>query len=296
MSRAGRFLVGGLSTTLLCAFGVPAQADWLAGPSRAISIADSASPNAPVTGHEYGPRAKASLGGDLALYAVRTLPSSFRFGGSALLAFEDADNHALFPSQTMRSDVELSAAWAGASLRSASELALTLGRQSASTVADFVLRDRYHSNDIPFGGGGYFLGGDATLAWRVGSRLELRVRAGLRLYTNAFPDLVRARVASDAVADALHEGAECAFWGDFGLRFHALPRLDPLARLYFDFVSPHDDSAASANRWRLLIGAAIIGDDFELTPFTALEVGNGQGVLINREELRWSVGTRLYAR
>jgi len=298
---AAHFFVGGLSTALLCAFGVPARADWLSGPSRAISSADSASPNAPVTGYEYGPRAKASLGGDWAVYSSGSALRSVRIGGSALVAFEDAEAHAAVPSQMLRSDFSLSAAWAFSSSRWLAEaprfeLTLTAGKQTATTVSDFVLRDRYRSDDVPFGGGGGFLGLDFAILRLLSPRVEHEARLGARAYTNAFPDLVGAHVASDAVADALHEGGEYLVWGELGVRVHALPRLDPLARLYFDLIFPHDDSAKTLALARLMVGAAIPGQSYELTPFTAIEVGHAEGVAINRTELRWSFGVRLYAR
>src|SRR4051812_13315972 len=90
---------------------VPARAgaEWLPGPSRAISVADSASPDAPVTSYAYGPRAQASLGGDVALFRVLARTYTFRLGGSALLAFDDAERHAALPGETVRDAFELSA-------------------------------------------------------------------------------------------------------------------------------------------------------------------------------------------
>lgn len=303
MNRAARLFVWGLSAALPCAFGVPAQADWLSAPSRAISVADSASPDAPVTAYEYGPRARASLGGDWAIFSTRSRDTSFRLGGSALISFEDATDHAFAPSQALRTAFELSAAWAFTNFAARSlgrgrtlELALAVGKHTTEPVHDFTLPDRYHADDVPFGAGGGYLSAETAFFQPLGDRWEQFSRLGFRAYTNAFPDLVGARVASDAVADDLHEGAEYQAFCELGLRVHALPRLEPLARLYFDVIAPHDDSAKPLVLARLLVGAAVPGSVFELTPFTAVEVGHGEGIVVNRTELRWSGGVRLYAR
>jgi hypothetical protein len=66
--------------------------------------------------------------------------------------------------------------------------------------------------------------------------------------------------------------------------------------LYLDAIAPHDDSAKTLVLARLLLGVALPGERCELTPFTAIEAGHGAGILVNRTELRWSVGVRLYAR
>ncbi|MEO8902636.1 MAG: hypothetical protein ABI488_11565 [Polyangiaceae bacterium] len=47
---------------------------------------------------------------------------------------------------------------------------------------------------------------------------------------------------------------------------------------------------------RFLVGSALPGQNLELTPFTAFEAGHGSGIVVNRTELRWSGGIRLYAR
>ena len=300
-ARAGAALFG-LAVGLLL---VPAraQADWLPGPSHAISVADSASPDAPVTGYAYGPRAQASLGGDLALFSVPARAYTFRLGGSALLAFEDAQRHVPVPGETVRNAFELSAAWALTSFSRRAlgpskelELSLSLGHRSALPMTDFALGDRYHSDDVPFGAGGNYLGVDLAFRAPLGARFSETSRLGVRAYSNAFPRLVRARVVSDQAADSLHEGAEYQAWFELGVRYHAANWTEPLARLYVELIEPHDDSAKPLFLARLLVGSALPGRNFELTPFTAFEAGHGPGILVNRTELRWSGGIRLYAR
>jgi hypothetical protein len=281
----------------------PAKAEWLSGPSRAISYADSASPDAPVTSYAYGPRSQATLGGDLAFYRRVHRQSGFRLGGSALLAFEDAARHQPLPGETLRSAFELSLGWSWTDFAARAlgphrelEWTLALGRHSALPMSDFALPDRYHADDVPFGAGGGYLGTDIALRSPFAGRGSAFIRLGARAYTNLAPDLVGAHEASDVVADSLHEGAEFQSSLELGVRYAALPRLEPLLRLYFDVIAPHDDQAKVLALARLLVGAALPGQSWELTPFTAVEAGRGEGVAVNRTELRWSAGVRLYAR
>ena len=203
----------------------------------------------------------------------------------------------------MQSAFEISAAWAlrnfaHQALGSGKELewALALGHRSALPMAAFTLDDRYHSDDVPFGAGGYYLGADVAFRARLSSRVTELSRFGFRAYTNAFPELFGAHVASDVVADWLHEGAEYQAWFELGARFHASSWTEPLVRCYVELIEPHDDSAKPLFLARLLLGSALPGQSFELTPFTAFEAGHGPGILVNRSEIRWSGGLRLYAR
>ena len=304
MRWLSKALAWGLVTSSLRPATAFAQAEWLSGPSRAISIADSASPDAPVSGYAYGPRAQASLGGDLALVSVR-LPataSMLRFGGSALVAFEDADRRVLLPGQTLRTAFDLSAAWAFTDFAARAlgpgkelEWSLAIGRHSALPMTDFTLGDPYHSDDVPFGAGGQYLAADIAFRSPLGARFAEFSRFGVRVFTNGFPDLFGAHAASDSTADSLHEGGEYQAWFELGLRYRSA-WAEPLARLYLDVIAPHDDSAKSLLLARLLLGVALPGRSFELTPFTAIEAGHGEGILVNRTELRFSGGVRLYAR
>ncbi|HEY4102287.1 MAG TPA: hypothetical protein VGM44_00285 [Polyangiaceae bacterium] len=302
--RRVAFLLGGALCASLCVFETSsARADWLPGPSRAISIADSAAPNAPVSSYAYGPRAQASIGGDLALFSVSHENLTFRLGGSALVAFEDASRHAVLPGESQRTAFALSGAWAISDFMARAlgpgkevELSLALGRDFALAGTDYTLSDRYHPDDVPFGAGGDYVSVDAALKTLLGGRFEQFSRLGFRADLNAFPDLVGAHAASDTVADSLHEGGEYQAFFELGLRFHACPQIEPLARLYFDLIEPHDDSAKTLALVRLLLGAALPGKSFELTPFTAFEAGHGEGIWVNRTELRWSGGVRLDAR
>ena len=281
----------------------PLHAEWLPGPSRALSFADSASPDAPVTSYAYGPRARASLGGDWALVGKNGRASDVRLGGSALVVIEDAEHRAVFPSQTLRTVLELSLAWAfpghGAGARASTrtfELGLVLGRTSSEPLAGYVLSDRHHADDVPFGAGGSYLGADGAFRARCLPKLTLTSRLGLRLFMNALPDLVGQREASDIIADFAHEGAEAASRFELALRWAPSDAAQPLLALYADSIVAHDDSAKPLWLGRALLGVALAGRAYELTPFVDVEAGHGQGVLVNRTELRWGGGLRLHVR
>jgi hypothetical protein len=303
MMRLQPFIAQCVVAAGACLLPSLAHAEWLSGPSREISIADSASPDAPVSSYAYGPRAQASLGGDVALYTLRGPRSTLRLGGDALVVFEDAARRAVLPGETLRTSFEISGAWALTDFATRAfgqgrelELSLAIGRHSALPMTDFTLGDSFHSDDVPFGAGGNYLGLDSAFRAPIGHWFVASSRLGFRLYTNAFPDLFGAHEASDTVADSGHEGAEYQAWFEVGLRLHATEWAEPLARLYLDLIEPHDDSAKTLALARLLLGVALPGKSFELTPFTAFEAGHGEGILVNRTELRWSGGVRLYAR
>jgi hypothetical protein len=270
--------------------------------SRVISRGDSADPDAPVTGYAYGPRARASLGLDLALLSQPHRDRAFRLGMVGLVALEDAQHRRVFPSQTGRSFVALGTSlayrepfrWlpAGHEL----ELGLELGHRGAFTLDQLVLRDGYRTNDVPFGAGGNYLGLDGALRFPVGAHWTTTTRLRLRSYLNALPDAVGQTEASDYLASTLEEGAKASAGLELGLRYQLAPRVEPALRLYADVIEPHDDSAKTLWLTRALLGLALPGADFELEPYADVEAGHGQGLLVNRTELRMGGGVRLYAR
>ncbi len=291
------------AASLLAAASSAVAADWLPGRSRAVTYEDSADPSAPVVSYAYGPRARATLGGDLAFVSLPGRRMDLRLGGSALVAFENARGARVVPEQTLESVVALGAAWAfpGAAnplsrTLGTLELAVTLGNRSAHRVSAFELGDRIHTTDVPFGAGGSYLGVELAARSLARSPLVLTPRLGFRLFTNLFPDLVGQRVASDVVADELREGAEFMDFLELDMRWIQNPRVQPLFGLYTDAIFPHDDSAH--RRWlgRFLLGVAFPGTAFELTPFVDGELGHGQGLLVNRSEARLGAGVRLDAR
>jgi hypothetical protein len=293
----------GTAAWVLAAARGAGAADWLPGRSRAVTYEDSAAPSVPVASYAYGPRARATLGGDVAFVALRNRRMDFRLGGSALFAFENARGARIVPDQTFESIVELGAAWAfpGAAdplsrTLGTLELAVTLGNRSAHRVSYFELGDRIHTTDVPFGAGGSYLGVELAARSFARAPLVLTPRLGLRLFTNLFPDLVGQRVASDVVADALREGAEFMGFLELDARWVQNPRAQPLLGLYTDAILPHDDSAHQRWLGRFLLGVAFPGSALELTPFVDGELGHGQGLLVNRTEARLGAGVRLDAR
>jgi hypothetical protein len=298
MTRRAFAVVLLLGTTSRSAHG----AEWLPGPSRAISRADSASPDAPVTSYAFGPRARASLGSDFALFLLPSRASDLRLGVSALAAFDDAEHGGAFPGQLLKTSLELGAAWAlpgkvvNANGRArVLELGLSLGIDASKTLGGYRLSDRYHSDDVPFGAGGGYLGVDVAFRSPLPQRLVFTSRLGLRAYTNAFLDVVGQTEASNAVADFAREGAELRTSFELGLRFRASDYVEPLLRLYADSIVPHDDSAKMLWLGRAMFGLAHPGRTLELTPFLDFEAGHGQGLLVNRTELRFGGGIRIHA-
>jgi hypothetical protein len=279
-----------------------AAAEWLTAGSRTVTRGDSADPDAPVTGYAYGPRSRASVGVDVALLTLPQTSRTFRLGLIGLLAVEDADRKRALPGEVGRSLFALGPSWAYrepvAALPTGHELewGLELGRRSAFTFDGFVLTDRYRTTDVPFGAGGWYLGIDGALRTPLGARASATTKLTLRSYTNAFPSLFGQTEASDHVASSLEEGALASAALELGVRFRLLPRAEPVVRLYADVIAPHDDSAKTLWLARALFGVALPGAHFELEPYVDVDAGRGQGLLVNRSQLRLGVGVRLYAR
>jgi hypothetical protein len=296
----------GLRAALACACGLGAAppalgADWLAGPSRALPLSDTAAPDAAVTGLGFGPRARVSLGVDSSLLTLRGRGSDLRFGVTGLAVLEDATGRAVLPSQTLRTGFELGAAWAfpghapGArpSPRTL-ELGVVAGHRGAQPIAEYRLPDRYHADDVPFGAGGSYLGFDAAVALPWLPRLTVTSRLGLRLFASAFADAVGQPEASDVFADFTREGAEVETRFGLDFRWAASPSVAPVLSLYADGIAPHDDSAKKLWLGRALVGLALPGRAFELLPFLDTEAGHGQGLMVNRSELRLGAGVRIH--
>jgi hypothetical protein len=304
--RASRsaFLLRASRCAFLC-FSIAglAHAEWLTTPSRSVSIGDSASPDAPVTSYAYGPRARASLGVDLAVLKVPREGSTWRFGGMALVAFEDVDDHDPFPGETVRNAWEASAALSFEDFARGAlgpghtfEVALGFGRRSAYALDGFALDDAYQPDDVPFGAGGLYLGTDAALRSPLGARFTSFSRLALRGYASGFADAAGTSEIGNFLADASQQGAKWQASFELGLRFVAAPTLEPLARLYWEVIEPHDDSAKTLWLGRLLLGVGLPSESWEAAPFVDVEAGHGSGLAVNRSELRLGTGVRVYAR
>jgi hypothetical protein len=280
-----------------------ARAEWLPGSSRAIPLFTSIAPDAPVTALHYGPRASAQLGADVGVLALHGTSTTFRLGASGFIAVDNATARGPLPDEVGRSGFELGAAWSLDALgrrwlgeEGILEIGVAIGRRSAFALSGYDFADRYRPDGVPFGAGGWFLGIDLAASTRAAPDWTLWTRVGGRAFANALPDAVGQTEASDNVADFLLEGAEASATLEAGTRWRATSWAEPVAGLYGEILSPHDDSARM--RWlvRALAGVAAPGKTAELVPFLDAEAGRGQGLLVNRTELRLGVGVRLHAR
>ncbi len=267
---------------------------WLPQEPRAIPETTSASRDAPVLEWAYGPRAQASVGHAFGIAAWDNRQT--RLGVTALLALEDGSAHAAFPTEFLRHRLEVSLAWLLPRLartwlppHAQLELALRLGHDGPS--GRMVGPDAIRADDLPFGAGGGYLAVDAAARIPTGPAWTWTPRLGLRLYTNVFPWLF-SQTASNAVADGLREGALVAVTAEIGGRYRWKPKVNPMFSLFGQWLAAHDASAHDARFARLLAGLALKGRAGELTPFVSLDIGNGMGVLVNRDQLRLSAGVR----
>jgi hypothetical protein len=243
------------------------------------------------------------LGLDVALIEDARRRRDFRIGFSALYAFENARKSGVLPRDLARGAFAVGAAFAYSdplpSLLPRGhilELGLELGRRTASSLGAFALQDAHRPNDVPFGGSGNYVGIDAGVRSGFSSHGVITSRLTLRSYTNALLDAVGEHEASDVVADSLQEGAELSAALEADARWLLGAAAQPTLSLYGEWIEPHDDSAKTLWLARALLGLALPGAEFELEPYLDSEVGHGQGLLVNRTELRLGLGVRLYAR
>jgi hypothetical protein len=288
---------------LVCVVGRPvAAAEWFQLGARALPAGDSASPDAPVLGVGYGPRAQSRLGLDVAIATTRTETRTRRLGFAALVGFDNAVSRSPLAGELGSTAIELSLAWSldawalrRLGPRGVLELALVLGRRTAFSTERTVLLDPYRTDDVPFGAGGTYLGGEAEARLGLAAAWDLTLRLGLHAYLNAFADLVGSREASDVLADYLHEGAEWQTSLEAALerRLGATTRLRAAA--YGETIGPHDDTAKQLWLARLELGPGFAAGAFAILPFVDFDAGHGPSLLVNRTELRTTVGVKLYA-
>lgn len=272
--------------------------EWLPGGARAISRSLSASRDAPVVEYAFGPRAQASVGGDLALVALHRSRSIVRLGGSLLFAFENAESRGPAPYELWRFVGELSAscslerfAMRHLGPRGRAELSFSLGRAAAMETPDRL--DRVPEPDeIPFGGGGYYLKPELGIRLAPAERFELDVRFDYRLFLNVLPRLVGHDDVSNAIANGLKEGLAHAPALNLTLRWTPRPHLLPFVSAHAAYLTPHDDHARGGYFCRLLAGIGVAAGVGRVSPFASVDIGNGLGLLIYRRELRFSLGVR----
>ncbi len=275
-----------LAPALWLLLASPARAaTWTLLPAEASAVpyARSASRDAPVFEYAYGPRAQSSLGGVLGLAAREGEASTLRFSGSVLLALENARRDRPEPSEAWRTVFELTVARKSRAFGGVLEPAVALGRAVAYTTGSEPV-DPIEPDDIPFGGGGYYVAPELAGAFAFG-RWRLEARASWRLYANLFPDLVDQEEVADVAADFFEDGLAHRPALDVTFAHEA----GPFAAWHGALLFPHDDNAHAGAFTRLMLGTTFAG---AVIPFVSVDAGNGQGALINREELRFSAGVR----
>jgi hypothetical protein len=288
-----------VALVLAIARDASADATWLPGPARALPRTTSASRDAPVFEYAYGPRAQASIGAEPGLLEVRRDATTLRVGIYAMIGLENATATRVFPpAELWRGLVggsvslelpRLARAWLGPG--DALELSLTLGHESDHATAGESVPSP-SPRDIPFGGGGNCVAPDVAARLGVGRAVTVLVRLQDRIYWNELPAMFGARSASDTVADDLHEGLANAPGADLVVRWQAARWIVPSVALFAEHLFPHDGFVDGGGFFRALCGVVFPGRVGELEPFASFDAGNGKGLLVERRELRLSVGVR----
>lgn len=255
----------------------PSGFEWLPGAARALSRTDSASRDTPVFEYAYGPRAQASVGAELGVFAARGSRLSGRFGAYGMVCLENGTSEDVFPPHELwRGLVGFSGAlssdwlarrWFGPGSRI--EIALVAGHES-DHEDDF--RQTPGPRDIPFGGGGDFLAPDLAVRLPLGERADVTVRLQERVY-------VRGSLAHAPGADLV-------------LRVRLWPAVQPSLALFGEQIIADDAQAQDTFFARALLSLGFTGTVGVLGPFASFDVGAGKGLLINRREARFSAGVR----
>ncbi|MCC6214952.1 MAG: hypothetical protein IT376_08795 [Polyangiaceae bacterium] len=298
MSGLGlRSAVAATAVAAAVSWGAAARADWLAGRSRAIARGRALAHDAPAFELAMAPRPRLRLGADTAVFRSER---GFRLGLEGFLALESLGARPAPPGDVGRGGFEVGAAWSWPPAPPARgplfELGVGLGRRSAFALDAFEPPGPRRPDDVPFGGGGWYLGGDAALRRRFAGSWELETRLTARAYATIFPEAAGAHAESAYLASALGQGALATVLGEVSATSRASARWRPRAGLHFDALLPHDDSASA--RWLAgaLAGVEAVGTSAAAMPFLEAEAGHGQGLLVNRTELRAGAGVRLHAR
>lgn len=276
-------------------------ATLLPGPARGIPRTTSASRDAPVLEYAFGPRAQASVGVEPGLAELRQRSATLRAGMYAMIGVENATSERAFPpGELWRGLVgasvslelpRLARAWLvrGADL----EVSLVVGHESDhATSASSSSLAAPGPWAIPFGGGGNFIAPDVAVVLPAGRAFVVTLRLQDRIYFNQLPLLAGSRVASDVVADGLHEGLLNAPGADLVVRWRAAPWAMPQVAVFGEHLFAHDAFVPDGQFLRAVAGVALPGRTGELEPFVSFDGGNGKGLLVQERELRLSVGVR----
>jgi len=282
-----------LLPALLAATATSARADdgvtWMPGNSREIPKTASASRDAPVSGLVFAPRVSAKGAADFAFAKIDLDGFALRPGIYAAFELEHADPglngplplpgegkgpmlwRGMFGFSFALSAEHLARRWFGA--RGAIEIAVTVGHES-DHVTGASFNDAPDRGDIVDGGGGNFVLYDLAVRVPLGAHVDAWGRVEDRAYW---------------LGPILHApGAE------LGVRWYAAPHFEPLVSVFGErlLVDPNINAAKDGGFAGLLAGVGLPGALGELLPYSALDVGNGKGLLINRRELTLGIGVR----
>jgi hypothetical protein len=299
---AAAILLAVLASSVAAEADEPATGStFLPGPARAIPRTTSASRDAPVIEYAFGPRAQASIGLEPGLAEWRRRRSVLRVGFYAMAGLENATSQRVFPPGELWQglvgasvSLELPAvarAWLppGSTL----EASLVVGHESdhATSASSSTLAPP-GPWAIPFGGGGNFIAPDLAARLHAARALDVIVRLQDRIYFNELPLIVGARVASDTVADGLHEGLLNAPGADVIVEWRAASRTTARLAVFGEHLFAHDAFVPDGGFLRAMAGMGFAGRAGVLEPFVSFDGGNGKGLLVQERALRLSVGVR----
>jgi hypothetical protein len=271
---------------LLLLLPVPAHAEWLPDLPRAVTQTDLADPEAPVSAYAFGPRGHLQLGGEAGLlrWPGRT---DIRLGVQGLGALDDAVDKAVLPDQLLRWNLGIYATFAWQCPDRTWELTTGLTRSQSRTLGDFLLPGGAPPHGIPFGAGGLSLDVAVASHGQHGPWHWTAV-ARERLHLPGLLEILGQREAADVLADFLADGLSHAPSLDLAVRYALTPGVQPLLAIHGVLDVPVDASAHWTGLARVLAGV-VLG---AWTPHVAVEAGSGPGLLVNRHEVRLSIGVR----
>lgn len=276
--RAAQVALAALVFTLTPARAedAPAPLGWLPGSARAVSRGSSASRDTPVFEYAYGPRAQASLGGEIGLYGTRGRAVSFRLGGYAMIALENVDEVQPLPREYWRGLVGLSGSLSLDALARAA-----LGRSSAAEITLVLGHESSHRTDQP--------SPFDTLTFATRGQLNFAsLDAAARLPLGGW-GVAEIRVTERLFVGSIFTHAPSF---DLDLRWRALSWLQPTAALFGEHFFAGEAVADDCYFARARLGAALPGRLGELMPFVSGDTGCGKGLLVTRRGSHVGFGFR----
>jgi hypothetical protein len=249
---------------------------WLPGSARAVPRSSSASRDTPTFEYAYGPRAQASLGGELGLFGTRGRSVSFRLGGYAMIALENVNETQPFPREYWRGLVGLSGSLSlDALARSA------LGRSSAAEITLVLGHESSHRTDQP--------SPFDTLSFATRGQLNFAsLDAAARIPIGSW-GLAEIRVTERLFVGSIFTHAPSF---DLDLRWRALTWLQPTAALFGEHFFASEAVADDCYFARARLGLALPGRLGEMMPFASVDTGCGKGLLVTRRESHVGFGFR----